>query len=126
MLRITGIANHQQWTGFDEPTYIAQKEHWFPRIVESALRFIPEVDLEQIQQHTKFTDMFTPRTVEKFTSHFGGAVYGAPNKAKSGRTELENVFLAGTDQGFLGIVGAMLSGISMANKHVLMAKGNGG
>jgi hypothetical protein len=29
------------------------------------------------------------------------------------------VYLCGTDQGFLGIVGAMLSGISMANYHIL-------
>jgi hypothetical protein len=30
-----------------------------------------------------------------------------------------NVYLCGTDQGFLGIIGAMLSGISMANFHIL-------
>jgi len=36
-----------------------------------------------------------------------------------GTTYLENLFICGTDQGFLGIVGAMLSGISMANLHVL-------
>jgi hypothetical protein len=30
-----------------------------------------------------------------------------------------NLYLCGTDQGFLGIVGAMLSGISMANYHIL-------
>ena len=122
MLRITGIANHEQWTGFSEPDYQREKEQWFPRIVESALSFIPGADLAKIQEHTVFKDMFTPRTVEKFTSHFAGAVYGAPRKAKSGTTELQNLYLAGTDQGFLGIVGAMLSGISMANKHILMAK----
>ena len=44
------------------------------------------------------------------------------NKVKDGRTHLENLFLAGTDQGFLGIVGAMLSGISMANLHVLQGR----
>ncbi len=27
--------------------------------------------------------------------------------------------LVGTDQGYLGIVGSMISGISMANQHVL-------
>ncbi len=64
-------------------------------------------------------DMFTPRTVRKYTGHLQGAIYGAPHKIKDGRTHLENVYLAGTDQGFLGIIGAMLSGISMANLHVL-------
>src|SRR5207249_719118 len=42
-----------------------------------------------------------------------------PDKFKTGRTHLENLFICGNDQGFLGIVGAMLSGISMANLHVL-------
>jgi len=46
-------------------------------------------------------------------------VYGAPEKLKTGKTPIENLFICGTDQGFLGIVGAMLSGISMANLHVL-------
>ncbi len=31
----------------------------------------------------------------------------------------ENLVLAGTDQGFLGIVGAMLSGVAMVNRHIL-------
>jgi hypothetical protein len=33
------------------------------------------------------------------------------------------VFLCGTDQGMLGIVGAMLSGISIANQHLLQPAG---
>ena len=122
ILRITGIASHARWTGLEEETYQAEKAAWFPRIVESALRFIPGASVTEVERKTVFRDMFTPRTVEKFTSHLGGAVYGAPNKSKSGRTEINNLYLAGTDQGFLGIVGAMLSGISMANKHILMAK----
>jgi len=63
--------------------------------------------------------MFTPRTIAKFTGHLGGAIYGASVKNRQGRTEMANLYLCGTDQGFLGIVGAMLSGISMANYHIL-------
>ncbi len=120
ILRVTGIASHALWTGWDQATYAEKKQEWFPRIVESALRFLPGVSGEAIQERTVYTDMFTPRTIEKFTSHLGGAVYGSPHKAKHGRTEWNNLYLAGTDQGFLGIVGAMLSGISIANRHVLM------
>ena len=76
----------------------------------------PKLDLDQ---HRIAKDMFTPRTVRKYTGHLNGAIYGAPKKIKDGLTHLENLYLAGTDQGFLGIVGAMLSGISMANLHVL-------
>ena len=51
----------------------------------------------------------------------GGAIYGSPQKIRDGRTSMSNLYLAGTDQGFLGIIGAMLSGISMANFHILQA-----
>lgn len=72
-----------------------------------------------LAEATLATDMFTPRTITKFTGHFGGAIYGSPLKHRQGRTALRNVYLCGTDQGFLGIIGAMLSGISMANYHIL-------
>jgi phytoene dehydrogenase-like protein len=72
---------------------------------------------------TVATDLFTPRTIEQFTGHLHGAVYGAPVKNRVGRTSLENLYLCGTDQGFLGIIGAMLSGISMANYHILQKTG---
>ena len=42
-------------------------------------------------------------------------------KRRAGRTDVANLFLIGTDQGFLGVTGAMLSGISMANLHGLKA-----
>jgi hypothetical protein len=32
---------------------------------------------------------------------------------------VENLYLCGTDQGFLGIVGSMLSGITIANRYLL-------
>lgn len=38
---------------------------------------------------------------------------------RGGETSKKGLTLMGTDQGFLGIVGAALSGISMANRWVL-------
>ena len=69
--------------------------------------------------HSVYVDGFTPRTIEKFTGHLGGAVYGSTRKQRSGRTAVDGLYLCGTDQGYLGIVGAMLSGIAMANQHAL-------
>ena len=63
--------------------------------------------------------MFTPRTITHFTGHEGGAVYGSPKKSRTGETGIKGLTLMGTDQGFLGIIGAALSGISMANRWVL-------
>jgi len=117
-LRITAMANHDKWCALEEDDYLAQKEHWYGELQKVALGILPPPKLD-LERHRIASDMFTPRTVRKFTGHLNGAIYGAPNKIKDGRTHLENLYLAGTDQGFLGIVGAMLSGISMANLHVL-------
>ncbi len=122
LFRCTCLANYDLWAALPEPTYRADKRRWYDEVQRSARRFLPPLPTpEALAQATVATDMFTPRTITKFTGHFAGAIYGAPGKVRDGRTALANLYLCGTDQGFLGIVGAMLSGISMANYHVLRA-----
>jgi phytoene dehydrogenase-like protein len=124
LFRCTCLASHEAWTGLaDEDDYKRVKRLVYGEIQRSALRFLPSLPgSDALGRATVATDMFTPRTIVKFTGHLGGAIYGSPQKIRDGRTPLANLYLAGTDQGFLGIVGAMLSGISMANFHVLAAK----
>ncbi len=119
VFRCTCLANHAQWQNLPEASYRQRKAEWFQVIQASARRFLPAVSDQTLQESLIATDMFTPRTVEKFTGHLGGAIYGSPRKHRQGTTSLPNVYLCGTDQGFLGIIGAMLSGISMANYHIL-------
>ena len=119
IFRVTCLANFEAWASLSEPEYQAAKQQWYADVQKSSRRFLPPVGESAIQYATLATDMFTPRTITKFTGHFGGAIYGSPVKNRQGRTTLRNLYLCGTDQGFLGIVGAMLSGISMANYHVL-------
>ncbi len=114
MLRLTCMANFDRWAALEEPAYVKAKTDWLPRIEQEVLQFVPDY-----RDSVVFTDFFTPRTIKHWTGHVNGAVYGAPGKLKTGRTHLENLFICGSDQGFLGIVGSMLSGISMANLHVL-------
>lgn len=114
VIRITNIANFSLWNALNEEEYREQKEKWYQASLEVVTRFVPD-----FRSHIVFTDVFTPKTIKKFTSHFNGAVYGCPDKRKDGTTPWKNLFLCGTDQGFLGIIGAMLSGISMANLHAL-------
>ncbi len=125
MLRVTCLANYARWAGLPEETYRAGKRRWFTAVQDSGRRFLPAADDARLAEATVATDMFTPRTVERFTGHLEGAIYGSPVKRRQGRTAVPNVYLCGTDQGFLGIIGAMLSGISMANYHIL-ARGNAG
>lgn len=119
IFRVTCLARYDQWAALPEEIYRAEKLRWFAEVQRSARRFLPAVSDPVLTEATLATDMFTPRTITKFTGHIGGAIYGAPVKHRQGRTALENVYLCGTDQGFLGIIGAMLSGISMANYHIL-------
>ena len=114
VMRITALANHDYWRGLEEPAYRLEKSRWYDRITDSAIRFIPDYRGRVVD-----TDMFTPTTIVRFTGHDNGAVYGAPEKQLDGRTHLENLFICGTDQGFVGIIGAITSGIGMANMHCL-------
>jgi len=118
-LRLTVMANNRFWFEQpDEATYQAQKQDWNRRIFEAALQHIPD-----FRQHIVDLDTFSPRTIRKYTGHLNGCVYGTPDKHWEGTTHLSNLFLCGTDQGMLGIVGAMFSGISMANRHLLGGQG---
>lgn len=120
VFRVTAMADYDAWSTFSDDEYAARKSLWYETLQTSAQRFLPPMAKgESLSSRAVYHDMFTPRTVKKFTGHLAGAIYGAPNKVKDGRTHLKNLYLAGTDQGFLGIIGAMLSGISMANLHVL-------
>ncbi len=124
IVRVTCLANYDRWAAFPEDEYLAGKRHWFAEVQRSAQRFLPPLPSpERFARAVVTTDMFTPRTITRFTGHLAGAIYGAASKNRQGRTALANLYLCGTDQGFLGIVGAMLSGISMANYHILQKGG---
>ncbi|MGE0607428.1 MAG: phytoene desaturase family protein [Pirellulales bacterium] len=114
MIRITALANFDGWKSLDEAAYQLEKLRWYDRTIASAVRFVPD-----FRNRVIATDMFTPTTIRRFTGHDNGAVYGAPEKHLDGRTHLDNLFLCGTDQGFVGIIGAIVSGISIANQHCL-------
>ncbi len=119
LLRVTSLANYEGWKALGEASYLEAKSAAFMRIQHAAAGFLGEGAMQKIAANTVATDMFTPLTVERFTGHKGGAVYGSPVKARDGRTEFENLYLCGTDQGYLGIVGALLSGISIANSYLV-------
>jgi phytoene dehydrogenase-like protein len=114
MIRITNLANFDLWNRLNEEEYRTQKAAWLETSLNEVVKLVPD-----FRDSIIFTDVFTPKTIHRFTGHVNGAVYGTPSKIKTGSTHLDNLFICGTDQGFLGIVGAMLSGISMANLHVL-------
>jgi phytoene dehydrogenase-like protein len=120
MVRITALANYDHWAALDPDAYRLAKLRWYDRTVASAVRFVPDFRSSVID-----TDMFTPLTIRRFTGHENGAVYGAAQKRYDGTTHLKNLFVCGTDQGLVGIIGSILSGITIANQHLLPRPGAG-
>jgi phytoene dehydrogenase-like protein len=116
LVRVTALANFPKWRALAEPEYRAEKRRWFDALSATAVKFLPD-----FRPHVQATDMFSPTTVVRYTWHENGAIYGAPKKRYDGGTFLANLHLCGTDQGYVGVIGALVSGISMANRHVLQA-----
>lgn len=116
VIRITSIANYDRWNDLSDAQYALEKLRWYDRAVESSVRFMPD-----FRGHVVDTDLFTPKTIRRFTWHDNGAVYGAPEKRLDGTSEVENLYLCGTDQGFVGIIGSIISGISVANRYCLQS-----
>ncbi len=114
VVRITAQADFSRWQGLDESQYKLEKLRCYDAMAASAVRFMPDFRGRVID-----TDLFTPTTIRRFTWHDNGAIYGAPDKKLDGTTRLKNLFLCGTDQGYVGIIGSIISGISMANQHCL-------
>ena len=114
VVRVTNMANYDLWNSFDKKTYRENKEIVFQKAKELGENILgTELTLS-------FKDTFSPTTIKRYTSHLGGTVYGSPDKVKNGKIGVPGIYIIGTDQGFLGIVGSMLSGISMANLYGLM------
>jgi phytoene dehydrogenase-like protein len=118
VVRVTQMANYQNFKDLSPSSYLEAKE----QTAKSALEYVKKFT-SGFQGNLLFEDTFSPLTIEKYTWHHNGAVYGSVDKTRDGRTQIKNLFIIGTDQGFLGIVGAMLSGISMANLYGLMQEG---
>jgi phytoene dehydrogenase-like protein len=114
IMRITALANYERWATLEPDAYRQAKRDWYDRLVASAVRFVPDFRPAVVE-----TDVFTPRTIQRFTGHAEGAVYGAAQKRHDGTSHLKNLFICGNDQGLVGVVGAIISGISIANQHLL-------
>ena len=113
-MRISALANYDRWAALDAEAYRAAKLDWYDRMAASAVRFVPDFRPAVVE-----TDMFTPLTIHRFTGHADGAIYGSARKSRDGTTHLKNLFICGNDQGLVGIVGTIISGISIANRHLL-------
>ncbi len=112
--RVSVLADPASWEALSEPEYAPSKARWSEAAIESAARFAFDPRAHEVQR-----DVFTPRTIRRFTGHAGGALYGSPDKRRGGSIGLENVLLIGNDESYPGIVGALMSGIGVASRVAL-------
>ncbi len=115
-IRTTHLANASKWKKLAESSseYREQKQ----AAARQSVKLVENM-IGSFSANIVYEDTFTPVTIERYTSKIGGAIYGSPHKVKDGDIGFANLFLAGTDQGFLGIIGSMLSGVSIVNQHIL-------
>lgn len=115
-VRTTHLANFDIWHT------VSSEKSSYERLKKEKARLssaIAETIIGPFSDQVTFQDTFTPITIQRYTGKIEGAIYGSPHKIKDGRTGYRNLIIAGTDQGFLGIIGSMLSGVSMVNQHIL-------
>ncbi|MDR2371967.1 MAG: NAD(P)/FAD-dependent oxidoreductase [Puniceicoccales bacterium] len=124
ILRVTALANYEKWKALSGSAYRAMKKNCFEQLIGQAVKILGDKCLEfnTWKNNLLDRDFFTPLTIERFTGRVNGAIYGSPKKIYDGVLPIKNLFLCGTDQGFLGIIGSMLSGISIVNRHLLLEK----
>jgi phytoene dehydrogenase-like protein len=115
ILRVTVLANHERWSALDDAAYREAKTAASGSILDTASRFAPDP-----RPHAILHEIATPTTIRRYTGKLGGAVYGSPTKRRGGATGIDRLHLVGTDEGLLGVVGALLSGITVANREALM------
>ncbi|MDR0444992.1 MAG: NAD(P)/FAD-dependent oxidoreductase [Puniceicoccales bacterium] len=124
ILRISHTANTDQWKALLKENF----QHYSRAKKEQALAMFEKAKslMQSIypasrafSPHLLDLDFFTPHTIEHFTGHINGSIYGTPHKVRSGKLPFENLYLCGTDHGYSGIIGSMMSGIAIANSHIL-------
>lgn len=93
-------------------------------ITQSLLNFV-EDRIPGFQNEVAYAELSTPLSVEHFTGHRGGAIYGFPGTPRryglmslKPKTSLPGLLLVGADAGNHGIAGAMMGGVrGVAARH---------
>jgi len=110
-VRVTVKASHEFWHSCSRDAYASAREKALDAVSDYMDRHYPG-----FRDSIVMRDVFTPRKFTRFTARANGAIYGIEEKRWDGRTSLGNLLVIGTDQGYLGIVGSLLSGVSIANR----------
>jgi phytoene dehydrogenase-like protein len=109
VVRTTILSSAAPWRDLEPEAYAATKAAAVDAAWEEVRRFAPDA-----RPHAVALDAFTPRTITRFTGRLDGAVYGCPEKIAPDAAGLAGLGILGTDNGYLGIVGALVGGAQVA------------
>ncbi|MDY6854750.1 MAG: FAD-dependent oxidoreductase [Thermodesulfobacteriota bacterium] len=115
-IKICTFQSGDDWNNLAEDDYILTKDKYTSYLKNYLYNEYPSL----IEANQIYTDSFSPKTINRFTSHINGAIYGSKAKSFSGKTGYSNLFIIGNDQGGIGIMGALISGIIVSNYNVIL------
>lgn len=120
LVRMTCMTNPKLWFNYSADDYRLHKEQVTQKMLAQLFKDFPHFKHQKII----FSDIFTPKTIHKYTLHHQGALYGATLKVKEGICNHSQLVIIGADQGYPGIIGSMMSGVTMANVFGIMKSKN--
>jgi phytoene dehydrogenase-like protein len=109
-LRVSLLADAPGWEALAPDDYAREKARWSERALDAAAPFAFDP-----RPHEVARDTFTPRTIRRYTGHINGALYGSPDKRRGGDVGVAGLRLIGNDEGYPGIVAALVSGVGVAS-----------
>ncbi len=113
-MRVTALANYDRWLALGEPSTAWKSTAGTTASSSRPCGSCPTSAPGDRHRHVhprRRSSASPGTTTARCTVH--------RTSNSTARTHLDNLFICGTDQGFVGIVGAIISGISMANMHCL-------
>ena len=113
--KISCFDHADHWMSLPRSTYRSRKEDRRAQLCALAGEIYKRLD----HREPFYTDTFSPATIRRYTAHTNGTLYGGRIKTFDGSTPVENLTIIGNDQGGIGIMGALTSGVLMANYRVL-------
>ncbi|MBC2594752.1 NAD(P)/FAD-dependent oxidoreductase [Ruficoccus amylovorans] len=115
-LKIGCFQSGTHWLGLDAETYQHEKNRLEEKMLGELTARFPGLLDEPAAHH----ESLTPKTVVHYTSHLNGGIYGGSVKSFDGGTPLPGLFVIGNDQAGIGIMGALTSGVIVANYKIIL------
>ncbi len=124
LITLASMKAFEKWAGTEWKKRGSEYEEFKEQITRRMLNFVYQKypDLESI---IEFTELSTPLTVESFTGHPQGRIYGQPltPEVMSKRlfrpdTHLKGLYITGSDAMTAGIIGAFMGGVLCAGRII--------